>query len=290
MHHDLISRLADLAASLSDRGDGCATTDLAVPGLTIWRGDRPTADEPALFDPRLYVVLQGSKTMTFGGRPQAMTAGMFALSSIGVPFVTAVTGASPERPYLGVGMVLDAMELASVLAELPDRRTNDAPSIVIGTAGHRLLDPLARLLEAAGQPEDAKVLGSLIVRELLYRLITGEAADTIRQIVVGSHRINQIRRVVTILRTTAGAMPRVEALAAEVGMSVTSLHRHFKSVTGHGPIEYAKHLRLLAARAALVSGGTSVTEAARVAGYLSASQFSREYRKKFDVPPRHDAR
>ncbi|RYF24045.1 MAG: AraC family transcriptional regulator [Oxalobacteraceae bacterium] len=290
MHGPQLLTLAGLAASLSTEGDGCATTDLAIPGVTIWRGDRPTADEPALFDPRLYVVLQGRKRMTFAGRPQAMTPGMFALSSIGVPFVTAITDASPDRPYLGVGLVLDAMELSSLLAEIPERRTISAPSIMMGMGDRNLLDPLARMLEAAEQPQDAMILGPLIVRELLYRLLIGEAADTVRQLVVGSHRIDQVRRVATILRTTTGPVPRVEALAAEVGMSVTSLHRHFKSVTGYGPIDYAKHLRLLAARAALSSGGTSITQAAQVAGYLSASQFSREYRKKFNVQPRHDAR
>lgn len=290
MHGPQLLRLADLATSLSARGKGCATTDLVIPGVTIWRGDRPTAEEPALFDPRLYVVLQGSKTMTFAGKPQAMTPGMFALSSIGVPFVTAIREASPDRPYLGVGLVLDALQIASLLAELPDQRPVSAPSIMLGMADGALLEPVERLLAAASQRQDAMILGPLIVRELLYRLLIGEAADTVRQLVVGSHRIDQVRRVVAILRKPTGPMPNVGALAAEVGMSVTSLHRHFKSVTGYGPIDYAKHLRLLAARAALSAGGTSVTQAARVAGYVSASQFSREYRKKFDVPPRHDAR
>ena len=290
MDDDRIPTLAALAASLSTKGDGCATTNLAVPGVTVWRSDAPTAGEPALFDPRFYFVLQGRKTMTFSGTPQPMTPGMFALSSIGVPFVTSVDEATPDAPYLGVGVVLEPTTIAALMEELPDRPRADASSIMIGTADRGLLGPMERILTAARHPHDAAILGPLIVRELLYRLLTGDTADIVRQFVTGSHRMNQVRHAVSILRRTEGTMPKVEALAAQVGMSVTSLHRHFKAVTGYGPIAYAKHLRLIAARAALSSGGTSVTQAARAAGYLSLSQFSREYKSKFAVPPRHDTR
>ena len=81
----------------------------------------------------------------------------------------------------------------------------------------------------------------------------------------------------------------IRRLAASVGMSVTSFHRHFKAVTEHTPLAYQRYIRLLEARRRLASGSASVTQTAFATGYGSASQFSREYKKTFGVPPVRDA-
>ena len=78
-------------------------------------------------------------------------------------------------------------------------------------------------------------------------------------------------------------------LASHVGMSLTSFHRHFKSVTAHSPLAYQRQIRLLDARRRLTSGSANVTEAAYATGYLSASQFSREYKRAFGTSPIRDA-
>ena len=70
-------------------------------------------------------------------------------------------------------------------------------------------------------------------------------------------------------------------------MSASSFHKHFKSITSSTPLQYQKALRLLEARRLLTIAGTSVTTVAYEVGYESASQFSREYTRKFGVPPRH---
>ncbi len=59
-------------------------------------------------------------------------------------------------------------------------------------------------------------------------------------------------------------------------------------MTSTTPLQYQKELRLLEARRLLKSGGVSVTAAALEVGYESASQFSREYARKFKVPPSRD--
>ena len=75
-------------------------------------------------------------------------------------------------------------------------------------------------------------------------------------------------------------------LARQVGMSASSFHRHFKTITSTTPLQYLKELRLLEARRLLKTGGASVTSAAFDVGY--ESQFSREYARKFGVPPSQD--
>ena len=71
-------------------------------------------------------------------------------------------------------------------------------------------------------------------------------------------------------------------------MSVTSLHRHFRSVTSMTPIQYQKRLRLQAARARLMATQADVSEVGFAVGYDSPSQFSREYRRMFGKPPGQD--
>lgn len=71
-------------------------------------------------------------------------------------------------------------------------------------------------------------------------------------------------------------------------MSASSFHKHFKAITSTTPLQYQKDLRLLEARRLLSSEGLAVSTVAFEIGYESASQFSREYSRKFGVPPRAD--
>ena len=81
---------------------------------------------------------------------------------------------------------------------------------------------------------------------------------------------------------------RIEVLAERVTMSASALHLHFKSVTAMTPLQYQKRLRLQEARRLMLREGLDASEAAFRVGYESPSQFSREYRRQFDAPPRQD--
>ena len=71
-------------------------------------------------------------------------------------------------------------------------------------------------------------------------------------------------------------------------MSAPSFHKHFKAVTASTPLQYQKELRLLEARRLLLAGEGSVSAVAFDVGYESPNQFSREYARKFGVPPSKD--
>src|SRR3546814_10759962 len=90
------------------------------------------------------------------------------------------------------------------------------------------------------------------------------------------------------MRGHYGEMLRIETLAEIAGMSEASFHRHFKAATAMSPLQYQKSLRLQAARR-LLATGSEANRAAFAVGYESASQFSREYRRAFGIPPSRDA-
>jgi AraC family transcriptional regulator of adaptative response/methylated-DNA-[protein]-cysteine methyltransferase len=68
-------------------------------------------------------------------------------------------------------------------------------------------------------------------------------------------------------------LPRLDALAAEAGVSAFHFHRLFKSVTGLTPRAYGAAQRAGRVRAALAGGGTSVTGAIYDAGFNASSRF-----------------
>ena len=71
-------------------------------------------------------------------------------------------------------------------------------------------------------------------------------------------------------------------------MSTSSFHEHFKAATGTTPLQFQKDLRLIEARSRLVGGEGAVSTVAFDVGYESATQFSREYTRKYGSPPSAD--
>ena len=80
----------------------------------------------------------------------------------------------------------------------------------------------------------------------------------------------------------------VEKLGEQTGMSRSSLHQHFRAITGMSPLQYQKQLRLQEARRLMVIEGLTIGHASYRVGYESPSQFSREYRRLFGNPPQTD--
>ena len=82
---------------------------------------------------------------------------------------------------------------------------------------------------------------------------------------------------------------RVEDLARTCGMSTSAFHRNFHAVTALSPIQFQKQIRLQKSRLLLLTGADDVATVGYRVGYDSASQFSREYRRQFGLPPGRDA-
>ena len=260
-----------------------------IPQLTIWSAEAPTDPIPALFEPALYMLLQGLKRMTIAGKTFECRAGTCVVASVGLPFTSQVIEACPELPYLGIELRLDAGIVASLLLDMPDCTDQQSGAVSIALADESIVEPLDRLLRLLDAPSEISMLAPQFERELCYRLLQGPLGARLRQIGRHNARFGQIRMAADWIRENADKPMSVERLAASVGMSVTSFHRHFKAVTAHTPLAYQRHIRLLDARRRLASGSMNVTATAFAIGYASASQFSREYKRTFGVPPVRDA-
>jgi transcriptional regulator GlxA family with amidase domain len=147
---------------------------------------------------------------------------------------------------------------------------------------------LRRYLALADSPSDAKVLAPLVSKEIHYRLLVAPFGGMLRRLIRHDSKESAISRAIGYIRDDVRSAIVIPELARRVWMSASSFHEHFKTITRTTPLQYQKELRLLEARRLLKTGGASVTTAAFDVGYESASQFSREYARKFGVPPSQD--
>lgn len=81
---------------------------------------------------------------------------------------------------------------------------------------------------------------------------------------------------------------RIEALARDLGMSTSSLHRKFKAVTNAKPLQFQKRLGVQEARRLLLSEELNASTAGYRVGYDDPSHFIREYKRLFGDPPMRD--
>jgi AraC-like DNA-binding protein len=264
----------------------------AIEGLMVTATDAPTSLRSGIAEPSLALVVQGRKRTVSGDRVFDYAAGEFLITQLDLPVVGQATPASAERPFLGVGLRLEPSEIAAMLLESAvtlGGTSAPAPGIAVASAGAPLLDALAHLAGLLDAPQDVPVLAPLYRREVLWRLLTGPQGAVVRQIGIADGNLAHITRAVQWIRDHHDDSIRIAHLAGLAGMSESTFHRHFRSVTHMTPIQYQKAVRLQQARLALVSGGRDVAEVAHAVGYDSASQFSREYRRLFGAPPGQDA-
>jgi transcriptional regulator GlxA family with amidase domain len=151
------------------------------------------------------------------------------------------------------------------------------------------VDAVVRFLRLAGQPPDFAVLGPAAEREIHWRLMNGPHAATVRRIGMAGSRVSLVGRAVRWLAEHYDQPIRIADLAGHVGVSVPTLNRHFRAVTAMSPLQYQKQLRLQRARVELLAAPGDVAAVGYAVGYDSPSQFSREYRRLFGVPPGQDA-
>jgi AraC-like DNA-binding protein len=275
--------------------DGLTPTTL--PGLSIVRSTTDTESMGGIAEPTLAVVAQGVKETTLNGRTFTYSAGQFLVVSVDLPVVGHVTQGTREEPFLACAVELRPERIAGLLLETAWRAavagqeiTDATPlGIAVSDASPALLDAIGRLLALLDAPDDAAALAAGIEREILWRLITGPQGTTIRQIGLADSRLAHLARAIRWIRGHYDETLRVEELASLAAMSVSSFHRHFRATTSMTPIQFQKQIRLYEARARLLAEPGDVTGVGYAVGYDSPSQFSREYRRMFGVPPSRDA-
>ena len=266
--------------------------ELAVPGLHASRFSRAnTGCFHAIRLPSLCIVAQGAKTTIVGQEVYAYDASRMIVFSVALPVASQITQASHSEPYLAFKLDLDPHKIAELVLKvyphgLPPAQERRA--VYVTPIDASVVNAATRLMTCLTQPADAELLAPLVMEEILIRLLRGPIGVRVAQMGFAESSVHRVAKAISWLRANFSQPMKVEDLAEMVHMSVSSFHEHFKSVTSMSPLHYQKVLRLQEARRLMLSTIVDAGTACQRVGYLSASQFSREYSRFFGSAPTKD--
>ncbi|KNC13345.1 AraC family transcriptional regulator [Pantoea sp. RIT-PI-b] len=265
----------------------------ALPGVRLLRSDRPLARTPVLYDPGIVIVCQGTKRGFFGDQVYLYDEQHYLAVSVPVPF-TMETAASAEHPLLAIYMHLDFNVATELMLQLEQQdvafAAQAAQSMMSSPMDETLRATVLRFLTALNHPLDAHMLGPSLVRELYYRVLTGPQGSALRSALTLQGQFGKVGRALSHIHAHYAQPLTLGQLAAVASMSVPTFHTHFKNITHQPPMQYVKSVRLHQARMLMVRQEMTAAAACHAVGYESASQFNREFKRLFGLPPAEEIR
>lgn len=284
---------AELARKIAARVSGEGPQTTALPGLGLSRRSAPSECYSAAYEPELIVFAQGEKQINAGGVTHVCNASNFLLTAIDLPVISQITRASSTEPFLALSLKLEMPAVREILSQdefMVPVTASSARGMAVGKTPIELLSACCRLLDLLDKPADIPFLGSLLQREIIYRVLRSPLGKHLRAIATLGEQSNRTAKAVAWLKTNYAKPLRVEQLASLAQMGVSTFHHHFRSLTAMSPLQYQKQLRLHVARLRMTAEGLDAASAAFEVGYESASQFSREYSRHFGRPPMRDVK
>jgi AraC-like DNA-binding protein len=281
-----------LAAQIGAHAPYDGVFELRVPGVYAIRVSRPSPS-PAhtIQNPSLCIVAQGAKSVMVGDDVYDYGAAQVAVYSVDIPVSAQVTHASYSEPYLTLKIDLEPQRITELAARVFPHgvpQTRESRPLYVGDADAHLVDAASRLIELISRPKDAELIAPLVIDEILIRVLSGPMGARIAQMGLIDSSLHRVAKAVAWLRANYDQPVDVDALAQLVNMSLSTFHRQFRAVTSMSPLQFQKALRLQEARRLMLTSMLDASAAGRRVGYVSASQFTREYGRFFGSPPTRD--
>ncbi len=260
-------------------------------GLQLHRFSSPKKAIYGMYGPGFCVIAQGSKEILLGDHRYHYDPAHYLLATVELPVVSQVLEASIERPHLSLCLSFDPALVGSVMAEakpsLPEHHT-DVKAIDTSPLDAPLLDSVVRLVRLLDSPAEARVLGPLVMREIVHRLLMGEQGGRLSHLALVGDSSQRVGQAIERLSKEFDQILRIDSIAQDLGMSVSGFHSHFKAVTGLSPLQFQKQIRLQESRRLMLGEGINAASAAYRVGYNDSSHFNREYKTLFGASPMRD--
>jgi hypothetical protein len=178
----------------------------ALPDVRFLRSNRPLARTPVLYDPGIVIVCQGRKRGFLGDEVYLYDAQHYLAVAVPVPF-SMETDASEAEPMLAIYFRLDFNLAADLMLQL-DERHDSAPAgrpkgMMSTPLDARLGVSVLRFLEAMSVPLEAEMLGPALVREIYFRVLTGEQGASMRAALTRQGQFGKISKDPPVLRRSA---------------------------------------------------------------------------------------
>jgi AraC-like DNA-binding protein len=284
-----LGKLARLIAAYAPYDD---SFDTRIPGLFVGRMSHAnTQCFHTLRLPSLCFAAQGAKAVIVGKDTYEYDASRMIVFSVALPIASQITRASQSEPYLSLRLDLEPRRIADLVLKIYPQGLPPAQerrAVYVAPTDANIINAAVRLMECLSRPGDVELFAPLIFDEILIRLLRSPIGVRVAQMGFAESSVHRVTKAISWLRKNFHQPMQVEDLADLVHMSVSSFHEHFKSVTSMSPLHYQKVLRLQEARRLMLSQMMDAGIASQRVGYLSASQFSREYSRFFGNAPARD--
>jgi AraC-like DNA-binding protein len=261
-----------------------------INGVHLFKVTNAIPCAPAIYDPALIVILNGKKEAILEGDRYVYDSKQYMCCVASLPVEAGTPEASVDDPLIGVYVSLDTKVMKELTIEMEETKGCESgfqssinpQSLMLSDWDEEFTDALYRLVTISDNVTDSVVLGEGRLRELYYAVLKGDCGPSVRKAFsVG----NGIARAIEHLSMNLEKNVSIDELASLVGMSRAVLHRKFKQATNMSPIQFMKSMRLNSA-AMKIATGTNVSEAAMEVGYVSSSQFSREFKRLYGQSPK----
>lgn len=283
--------MIEIAQRMETLACGEGFTETPVSGVRIYRTTASSPRSPLLYQQGIIIVGQGAKRVYIGEESYTYDPDHYLVLSVPLP-AECEAMASEEEPFLGLMVDIDMGMLGGIIGEMEAaadytdvRQGNSHHGLFLAKADLLFKDTVVRLLRALASPTESRVLGQALVRELIFRIMCGENATALHALAMKTTNLSRIDKALQQIHNGFETPMDVDQLAALVNMSTSAFHRAFKEVTSSSPIQYLKKVRLNKAKTLLAENGLRAGEAARMVGYESDSQFSREFKRYFGESP-----
>ncbi|MDN3682851.1 AraC family transcriptional regulator N-terminal domain-containing protein [Vibrio tapetis subsp. quintayensis] len=277
-----------------------------IPGVLFYRSSKGNSRQPFVYQSGIVILGQGHKNIHIGSTPVAYGPEDYLV--VGVPMPLECEALPEEgKPMLGLTVNIDSAMLHKLVTRLEqlqysheNRHTNNhhadtphaksTPSNACGLKSVKMnpcmLDTCKRIMVALCDDIEAQVIGLSLLEELVYRALTSEEGHVLFDLAHHEGPYARVAKALNKVHQTYHEPLTVQSLAEEANMSVSAFHQAFRNVTLESPLQYIKKVRLNKAKELIQSEGKRISDAARLVGYSSSSQFSREYKRHFNETPK----
>lgn len=247
--------------------------------------------ENCFYHPMITMIIQGEKSSLLGTKLYHYEEGDYLITSIDIPTINTIKNATTNAPFLSLSLLIDNNLIKELLIQYPELNKPSQQSfngIIISKAEDDLINAFYRLLKLLDKPEQISVLAPLIIKEIHYLLLIGPFGEALISFCMPETRSYRIANTIDWLKEHFREPIKMEQLANQANMSLSSFYRHFKKVTSLSPLQFQKQLRLHEGRRLMVSENMTAIQASLKVGYESATQFNREYKNLFNQTPLQD--
>ncbi|MGR5301535.1 AraC family transcriptional regulator [Vibrio alfacsensis] len=286
-----LAELMQQYAESHDLHDLEGIKETALEGVWFYRSNRGNQRQPFIYQSGIIVLGQGDKNIHIGTTPVRYGPDDYLVVGVPMPLECEAI-ATNNAPLYGISIDISLALLQKLVKKLEAKRFSNVveDSAQCGLKSVRMndamLDACKRLMSMLCNELDIAMLGDMLLEEIVYRALVSESGHVLFEL---AHQEGSYARVAKALNRVHQAYHEqlnVQTLAEEANMSVSAFHQAFRNVTLESPLQYIKKVRLNKARELIQLEGRRVNDAARLVGYSSPSQFSREYKRHFNETPR----